>query len=73
MPLCSYEYGICDALFKYDVLNTILFVTSNILNKNENATNILFFRSKKESHVKFFGFHLLVTHVQRKWELDVRH
>ena len=49
-----------------------------ILNKNVNATHnihsskialILFPRNKMKAHMKisFFGFHLLETHVQRKW------
>ena len=36
---------------------------------------ILSFRNKMKSHMKIslFGFHLLETHVQHKWSLDVRH
>ena len=36
---------------------------------------ILFFRNKMKSHKKisFFGFHLLGTHEQHKWQLEVRY
>ena len=36
---------------------------------------ILFFRHTIKSHTKisFFGFHLLETHIQQKWLLDVMH
>ena len=40
-----------------------------LTNSSSKTALILFFRDKNKSHMKvtLFGFHLLETHVKRKW------